>query len=600
MPSINSNTGALFSVDAARKTDRDMSTAMKRLSTGDRITNAGDDAAGAAISDRMLSQVKGLEMSVRNAGDVISMAQVSEGALGEISDILQRVRELAIQSASDTYNATERNYIQAETNQLLAEFDRVTKDTEFNEVNVLDGSFASKTFQIGVRKGENASISVSSMRIDAIGSYQQTTDMSTTDTDIATSAKLVTSAANTGSDVSHVEADTLTINGQFGNKALSITAGMSAKQVVDLVNQSYDDHGVDAVASTQLKLEAVSSVNTPATTGVVTVAFDLYGKNTTAVNISAAITLGSTKATSDVETLRDAVNAYTAQTGIEAVLSQDKSNLILTNAEGHDIKIVDVNFDLETVNDTNLSTTTDAASTDTTTLNVASTTDVEVGDFVVITSDHAPVPAGAYVTAISAGASVTLSEAISGTVPSGATVKFVNTSRALAVTGLGEDQTTAGMGVTLIDKDQTTHTFDSARVTGQVTFASTAQFTVQADTEKGLFSTSPGSATLKKLSTVKLNTRTNAVSALDILDKALDRINLERAKLGAIMSRMTKAIDNLSNVAMNTTESRGRITDADFALESANLTRAQILQQSATAMIAQASKSMQTVLDLLR
>ena len=600
MPSINSNTGALFSVDAARKTDRDMSTAMKRLSTGDRITNAGDDAAGAAISDRMLSQVKGLEMSVRNAGDVISMAQVSEGALGEISDILQRVRELAIQSASDTYNATERNYIQAETNQLLAEFDRVTKDTEFNEVNVLDGSFASKTFQIGVRKGENASISVSSMRIDAIGSYQQTTDMSTTDTDIATSAKLVTSAANTGSDVSHVEADTLTINGQFGNKALSITAGMSAKQVVDLVNQSFDDHGVDAVASTQLKLEAVSSVNTPATTGVVTVAFDLYGKNTTAVNISAAITLGSTKATSDVEPLRDAVNAYTAQTGIEAVLSQDKSNLILTNAEGHDIKIVDVNFDLETVNDTNLSTTTDAASTDTTTLNVASTTDVEVGDFVVITSDHAPVPAGAYVTAISAGASVTLSEAISGTVPSGATVKFVNTSRALAVTGLGEDQTTAGMGVTLIDKDQTTHTFDSARVTGQVTFASTAQFTVQADTEKGLFSTSPGSATLKKLSTVKLNTRTNAVSALDILDKALDRINLERAKLGAIMSRMTKAIDNLSNVAMNTTESRGRITDADFALESANLTRAQILQQSATAMIAQASKSMQTVLDLLR
>ena len=97
-----------------------------------------------------------------------------------------------------------------------------------------------------------------------------------------------------------------------------------------------------------------------------------------------------------------------------------------------------------------------------------------------------------------------------------------------------------------------------------------------------------------------LNTRVNAVNALDILDKALDRINLERAKLGAIMSRMTKAIDNLSNVAMNTTESRGRITDADFALESANLTRAQILQQSATAMIAQASKSMQTVLELLR
>ena len=595
MPSINSNTGALFSVNAARKTDQDMSTAMKRLSTGDRITNAGDDAAGAAISDRMLSQVKGVEMSVRNAGDVISMAQVSEGALGEISDILQRIRELAIQSASDTYNATERNYIQTETNQLLSEFDRVTKDTEFNEVNVLDGSFASKTFQIGVRKGENASISVSSMRIDAIGSYQQTTDMSTTDTDIATSAKLVTAATDSG----HVEADTVTINGQFGNKALSVTADMSAKQVADLVNFSFDDHGVDAIASTQLKLEAVSSVNTPATTGVVTVAFDLYGKNTTAVNISAAITLGTTKATSSVETLRDAVNAYTAQTGIEAVLSQDKSNLILTNAEGHDIKVVDVNFDLETVNDTNASVTS-ASSVAGTTLNVNDSSAIEVGDFLVVTSDHVQLPAGVYVTAKPNGTSVTLSEALPAAYAAGATIKAVNTSRALAVTGLGEDQTTAGMGVTLIDKDQTTHTFDSARVTGQVTFASTAQFTVQADTTKGLFSTSPGSATLQKLSTVKLNTRTNAVNALDILDKALDRINLERAKLGAIMSRMTKAIDNISNVAMNTTESRGRITDADFALESANLTRAQILQQSATAMIAQASKSMQTVLELLR
>jgi len=595
MPSINSNTGAIYSVNASREADREMSTAMKRLSSGDRITNAGDDAAGAAISDRMLSQVKGLEMSVRNAGDVISMAQVSEGALGEISDILQRVRELAIQSASDTYNAVERNYIQTETNQLLAEFDRVTKDTEFNEVNVLDGSFASKTFQIGVRKGESASISVSSMRIDAIGSYQQTTDMSSTDTDIATSARLVTGASDDG----YVEADTVTINGQFGNKALSVTDNMSAKEVVDLVNHSFDDHGVDAIASTQLKLEAVSSVNTPATTGVVTVAFDLYGKNTTAVNVSAAITLGSTKATSDVETLRDAVNAYTAQTGIEAVLSQDKSNLILTQAEGYDIKVVDVNFDLETDDVVN-ATMTSASSVAGTTLTVDDTTGVQAGDFLVVTSDHVQLPSGVYVVSVDSGTTLTLSEALPATYDAGATINAVNTSRALAITGLGDDETTAGMGVTVIDKDQETHSFDSARVTGQVTFASTAQFAIQADTEKGLFSTSPGSASLQKLSTVKLNTRENAVNALDILDKAMDRINLERAKLGAIMSRMTKAIDNLSNVAMNTKESRGRITDADFALESASLTKNQILQQSATAMIAQASKSMQTVLELLR
>jgi len=434
------------------------------------------------------------------------------------------------------------------------------------------------------------------MRIDAIGSYQQTTDMSSTDTDIATSARLVTGASDDG----YVEADTVTINGQFGNKALSVTDNMSAKEIVDLVNHSFDDHGVDAIASTQLKLEAVSSVNTPATTGVVTVAFDLYGKNTTAVNISAAITLGSTKATSDVETLRDAVNAYTAQTGIEAVLSQDKSNLILTQAEGYDIKVVDVNFDLETDHDNPVVSMTSASSVAGTTLTVDDTTGVEAGDFLVVTSDHVQLPSGVYVVSVDSGTTLTLSEALPDTYDAGATINAVNTSRALAITGLGDDETTAGMGVTVIDKDQETHSFDSARVTGQVTFASTAQFTIQADTEKGLFSTSPGSASLQKLSTVKLNTRENAVNALDILDKAMDRINLERAKLGAIMSRMTKAIDNLSNVAMNTKESRGRITDADFALESASLTKNQILQQSATAMIAQASKSMQTVLELLR
>ena len=593
MPSINSNTGALFSVNATNKTERDMSTSMKRLSTGDRITNAGDDAAGAAISDRMLSQVKGLEMSIRNAGDVISMAQVSEGALGEISDILQRVRELAIQSASDTYNAVERNYIQTETNQLLSEFDRVTKDTEFNEVNVLDGSFASKTFQIGVRKGENASISVSSMRIDAIGSYQQATDMSTTDVDIATGAKLVTAAT----DDSYVEADTVTINGQFGNKALTITANMSAKEITDLVNQSFDSHGVDAVASTQLKLETVANA-VAGSAGTVTVAFNLYGKNTEVVNVSAAITCGTSEATSNVEPLRDAINAYTAQTGITATLSSDKSNLILVQDEGFDIKIVDVDFDLETANDV-ATTTLDAACSNSTTVPVTATTGIEVGDFIVVTDTaDAHISQGAYVTAVNTGVSVTVNKAI--TIPNGSDVAFVNTDRVLSITGLSEDQASNGIGVTVVDKGQTTHGKDSAIVSGQVTFNSTAQFTLQADTDKGLFSTSPGSASLKKLSTIKLNTRQKAVDSLVILDKALDRINLERAKLGAIMSRMTKAIDNLSNVSMNTKESRGRITDADFALESANLTKAQILQQSATAMIAQASKSMQTVLELLR
>ena len=137
-------------------------------------------------------------------------------------------------------------------------------------------------------------------------------------------------------------------------------------------------------------------------------------------------------------------------------------------------------------------------------------------------------------------------------------------------------------------------------VTGQLEMSSSNSFTVIGEDGKGLFEASPGAASLDKLSGVSLLTRQSSVDALRVLDRSLDRIHKERAKLGALMSRMEKAIDNLSNVALNTDTSRGRIEDADFAKESARMTKAQILQQSAMAMIAQAGKAQQNVLQLLQ
>lgn len=169
MPTVNSNTAAQFALNKMTATERDMTTAMERLSSGKRINHAGDDAAGAAIADRMTAQIKGLEQSVRNAADVISMAQVTEGALDESSAIIQRIRELAIQSASDVMNAEERSYLDAEVVQMLAELDRVTRDTTFNEIAVLDGSFADRRFQIGTHEREFAQLSISSMRLDSLG-----------------------------------------------------------------------------------------------------------------------------------------------------------------------------------------------------------------------------------------------------------------------------------------------------------------------------------------------------------------------------------------------------------------------------------------------
>jgi len=561
---------------------------MQRLSTGLRITNAGDDASGAAISDRMSANIKGIEQSIRNAGDVISMAQVSEGALGEASSVLQRIRELAIQSASDVMSATERNYIQTEVSQLLAEFDRVTRDTTFNEINVLDGSFASRTFQIGIKKGESASVSVGSMRIDQLGSYQQTSDVDSTDFDLSTGAKLVASA----SVANHVEADTMTISGQLGSASVTVNAGETARDIAKSINNVFESTGVDASASTQLKFEGLASSGN---TGVVSVSFDLYGSNTSAVTISSSVNLGSTTSASNFTELRDSINAYTAQTGVEAVLATDFSYLYLTQPEGYDIKIADIDFDLETASDAVPTTLGGAASAGATTLTVADSTGMSAGDLVT----GVGIAPGTTISSITDGTTIVIDTAVETAMANGDAI-VVGTDRVFKITGMSEDLLTSGYQADLFDKNHLSGNHDSAIVTGQVTMASSKQFTVNGDITKGLFTTNPGAATLNKLSTINVLTRQKSTDALTVLDKAMDRINLERAKLGAIMSRMEKAVDNLSNVAMNTTASRGRIVDADFALESANLTRAQILQQSATAMIAQASKSMQTVLELLR
>jgi len=590
MPSINSNTSALYAVNASRKTDRDMDTSMQRLSTGLRITNAGDDASGAAISDRMTANIKGIEQSIRNAGDVISMAQVSEGALGEASSTLQRIRELAIQSASDVMSATERNYIQTEVSQLLAEFDRVTRDTTFNEINVLDGSFASRTFQIGIKKGESASVSVGSMRIDQLGAYEQSTDVSSTDFDASTGAKLVSGATI----ANHVEADTMTVSGQLGSANVTVTAGETARDIAKSINNIFESTGVDATASTQLKFEGLA---TSGNTGVVSVSFDLYGSNTSAVTISSSVNLGATTGASNFTELRDSINAYTAQTGVEALLSTDFSYLYLTQPEGYDIKIANINFDMETSSDavSTLVNQSDVAVGDTT-LTLDSVANMSTTEYIT----GVGIPAGTTITAIdTVNKIVTLSNAVTDALADNSVIT-VGAERFFKVTGMSEDLASAGYQVDLIDSNHSSGGLDSAIVTGQITMASSKQFTVNGDITKGLFTTNPGAATLNKLSGISVLTRQKSTDTLVVLDKAMDRINLERAKLGAIMSRMEKAVDNLSNVAMNTTASKGRIVDADFALESANLTRAQILQQSATAMIAQASKSMQTVLELLR
>ena len=738
MPTVNSNGAAMFALNKMTITERDMTTAMERLSSGKRINHAGDDAAGAAIADRMTAQIKGLEQSVRNAGDVISMAQVTEGALDESSSIIQRIRELAIQSASDVMNAEERSYLDAEVIQMMAELDRVTRDTTFNEIAVLDGSFADRRFQIGTHEREFASLSISSMRIDAIGAFKAVTDK-TDSSGINSNLALNAYAVAETSDANLVQSEAFTIHGILGSSSVTAAAGSTVRDIATSVNAVFNATGVGAIASTQLKIEAKSLDD--AYNGQTSVSFSIEGKNATAITVAANITLSNAASSSVLSGLRDSINNYTTTTGVTATLSTDKSSIIMVQNEGYDIKLGTVNFDGDTTStgsrrtlmitsldnnelvagnavllgDTSatttdvdgiysgtaagvltiggrIGTTTPTAFTSSGPLSkatddnaIATSVAITSGNgfngtlgitmlntatvhnsFVTITSDAATdgtfqitgtdlngdalVETIAVFSGAATKQSTNIFATVTSVIPSAAdadadvTVGVLNTivnqaalvtitssassetDKTFTVVGTGMDGTAlteviTGPGATLTVTGRqifrTIHTVttsaatagaitigvkaaDSVIVTGQLEMSSSNSFTVVGEDGKGLFELSPGAATLDKLSGVNVKTRQSSVDALRVLDRSLDRIHKERAKLGALMSRMEKAIDNLSNVALNTNASRGRIQDADFAKESARLTKAQILQQSAMAMIAQAGKAQQNVLQLLQ
>ncbi len=738
MPTVNSNIAAKYALNNLNKTDRDLTTAMERLSSGKRINHAGDDAAGAAISDRMTSQIKGLEQSARNAADVISMAQVTEGALDETSSILQRVRMLAIQSATDSYNAEERSYLNTEVQQLLAEHDRVTRDTTFNEIAVLDGTFADRRFQIGVHEREFATLSISSMRLDALGAFKVTSD--TTDGEYGTANTSGTNSASTAnnlalnalatdtvSNANLVQAEDITIHGILGSKTLTTTAGSTIRDVATLVNNAFETTGVNALASTQLKIEAKAfgSENT----GQNSVAFTIQGKNATATAVSGNITFGATTGTSNLSALRDAVNNYTTTTGITATLSADSTSIILVQNEGYDIKLGDVDFAGDTASSgpnkvlvvTSLdndeatagssimladkaAVTTDAddvvasasgTASNAMTLNTSgkastasatsiaasqSGTGFSAGSTVALVSGATSLTLNSRITLTSGGNdaartatitgkdlygntliedvtmgnaaavtstkvfksvdSISVSGALAGTITAGIEQAVNAKSSLVTITSTTGDESAVLFSVVGYDMDGNAQTevikgptagntasgrlvfssifsvtpasntsaavtvglkgADSAIISGQLEFYSSNSFTVLGEEEKSLFESSPGAASLDKLETVDVKTRESSINALRIIDRSLDRIHKERAKLGALMSRMEKAIDNLTNVAVNTEASRGRIRDANFAKESATLTKAQILQQSALAMIAQAGRIQQNVLTLLQ
>jgi flagellin len=318
---INTNVASLNAQRNLGASQSNLAKSMQRLSSGLRINSAKDDAAGLSISDRMTSQIRGLNQAARNANDGISLAQTAEGAMQESTTILQRMRELAVQSANDSNTGSDRASLQKEVAQLQQELDRIATTTSFNNKKVLDGSFTAQSFQVGANSGETIAFSIGGTGSTQIGTHQLKADG---DINKATSA-----AAN------NVTLQTVTVNGHLGSSSVVVAAATSAKDIASGINNISTKTGVAASAVTYSKLE-MSAANS--------VSFTLKGKNSTASTISANITNKS-----DLTELSDAINAKTGETGISAQLSSDKSSITLKNSDGYDIKLAatsDQNLDV--------------------------------------------------------------------------------------------------------------------------------------------------------------------------------------------------------------------------------------------------------------
>ncbi len=484
---INTNIASLNAQRNLNSSQGAMATALQRLSSGLRINSAKDDAAGLAISERMTAQIRGLNQAARNANDGISLAQTAEGALAEVGNNLQRIRELAVQSANATNSASDRAALQAEVSQLAAEINRVATQTEFNGQKLLDGSFTNKAFQVGANAGQIIDISkIIDSRTSALGGHTLTADGTKTG-DIVTA---VSGAVNNGVTVA-TAATNFTITTDAGTTSpITYGANAGADAIASAINSAASGIGVSAKATNSTTLSGLSAAGT--------VSFTLNGQAISAV----------VNDQNDLGSLVSAINGSAGTTGVTATFtsSSAKNSITLSTTDGRNINLQ---------------------------------------DFANTTAGNDSIIFG----------STTLTE--------GTTVSAVKTGIISLTSSKGAISTA----------NASAEVFVAAGINNS-SFTSTAA--------------------------VDISSASGAQSALATIDAALAQVNSGRADLGAIQNRFSSTIANLQTTSENLSASRSRIQDADFAAETAALTRGQILQQAGVAMLAQANALPNNVLSLLR
>ena len=564
---INTNVASLTAQRNLGMSQIALNTSIQRLSSGLRINSAKDDAAGLAISERFTSQIRGLNQAVRNANDGISLAQTAEGALKSSGDILQRVRELAVQSANATNSAGDRQALQAEVGQLVSEFDRISVTSEFNGTKLLDGSFGTQRFQVGA----NADQTINALMLDA---RAKNLGGST----FTAGAGVITQLNGSASSFS----GGLVINGL----AISTTGAQDPSSVIAAINANTTDSGVTASRS-------ATNVNTAR-----------YSPPMSASTVKVNGVPISIAAGASIATVATAMNAVTGQTGV--TVTSGGNSLTFNSDAAADLTLTGSGnfFDQPLSNFNGVSASPFSGQSVTMSAGITLTSESLAG--IRVTEGSGTTATDLQMLSSGVSINITSSETFvsSGSYSNAAIQSASLAGGSLTLDGVILDQLVMAGGTVTITNSiikNVVMSGGSINATGSsLGNVVTSGGSISNTSPVSAGSPSPPTNSVLRVSALDVSTFDGATAALQTVDLALQKISGARANIGALQSRFESSISNLQVTSENLSASRSRILDADFAAETANLSRAQILQQAGTAMVAQANQLPQGVLALLR
>lgn len=658
---VNTNIASMNAQRTLGGSTNALSTSLERLSSGSRINSAKDDAAGLQISNRLTSQINGLSVAVKNANNGVSIAQTAEGAMQESTNIMQRMRDLALQSANGSNSESERTALQEEFTALSGELTRIADTTSFGGQKILNGKMSNTSFQIGANANETVSFGLSDVSASALkGTFSSAKAEGSTNqlsAEVVGKPALTASAINTSTTTIK---DSLGTDGAgtltFGGQEIILTAEDTLATAVDKINAVSADSNITAsiAANGTLLLETTETSNVAISgtgnslSGLGVTATDVI--NTTPVTgnqafgLAAAgnLVIGSSSidlaAGDSLDNIATKINAEANNTGVRASIDTDPATGIgeLTLSSNKDFTIgagttgtIVTELGLTGVTDVTatgngLASAANISVNDTDISFAAGSTMSQVADAINDTDTGiegvtAKVTQDGRLQLNSAdGKEIKLADAAGGAGSLQALGLTAGTSEAKLL-----DKTSINLNGTEIslakgsDMDaivtaiNTASTGVSASKNDDGTlslFSGNEKFTVADGADgKGLAALGltgaagehTGVVVESSVSNLDITSAEGAQQAISVLDGAMQQIDSERAKLGAVQNRFESTISNLQNVAENASASRARIMDTDYAAESANLAKNQIMQQAGTAMLAQANQLPQAVLSLL-